>query len=248
MPSANKTPNYGLNQWQGNEYPKRQDFVDDNSAIDAALKENADGIAAHKADKNNPHGVTAAQAGAVPTSRKVNGHALSNDVTVTKSDVGLGNADNTADEDKPVSTAVQTALNGKVPTTRKVNGHALSADVAVTKSDVGLGNVDNTSDANKPVSTATQAAISAILDSKGQPNGIATLDEYGHLPMEQSNLNFSGKLIVHVKAEDSGSVSGTRVRIRNEALGSNYVQALDALGNTVFSLLDNHTYYVVLLD
>lgn len=165
MPSANKTPNYDLNQWQGNEYPKRQDFVDDNSAVDAALKENADGITAHKADKNNPHGVTAAQAGAVPTSRKVNGHALSNDVTVTKSDVGLENADNTADEDKPVSTAVQTALNGKVPTTRKVNGHALSADVAVTKSDVGLGNVDNTSDANKPVSTATQAEITNLAGS-----------------------------------------------------------------------------------
>ncbi len=38
MPSANKTANYGLNQWQGNEYPKRQDFVDDNAIIDAELK------------------------------------------------------------------------------------------------------------------------------------------------------------------------------------------------------------------
>lgn len=32
---------------------------------------------------------------------------------LTKSDVGLGNVDNTSDVDKPVSTATQTALNGK---------------------------------------------------------------------------------------------------------------------------------------
>lgn len=34
MPSEIKTPNIGLNQWQGNEYVKRQDFVDDNNKID----------------------------------------------------------------------------------------------------------------------------------------------------------------------------------------------------------------------
>lgn len=50
MPSENKTPHYGLNQWQANEYPKRVDFVADNDAIDAALKENANKIDAHKID------------------------------------------------------------------------------------------------------------------------------------------------------------------------------------------------------
>ena len=62
---------------------------------------------------------------------------------VTKSDVGLGNVDNTSDTDKPVSSAQQAALD------------------ALTKSDVGLGNVDNTSDTDKPVSTAQATAISA---------------------------------------------------------------------------------------
>lgn len=51
MPSANKTPNYELNQWQGNEYIKRQDLSDDNAAIDAAIKARADDLAAHKADE-----------------------------------------------------------------------------------------------------------------------------------------------------------------------------------------------------
>lgn len=39
MPSANKTANLGLNQWLGNEYPKRTDFVEDNKKIDDAFGE-----------------------------------------------------------------------------------------------------------------------------------------------------------------------------------------------------------------
>jgi hypothetical protein len=38
-------------------------------------------------------------------------------VTLTKTDVGLGNVDNTSDANKPVSTATQTALDGKASTT-----------------------------------------------------------------------------------------------------------------------------------
>lgn len=48
---------------------------------------------------------------AVPNTRTVNGHALSSDVTVTKGDVGLGNADNTSDANKPVSTATAAAIS-----------------------------------------------------------------------------------------------------------------------------------------
>ena len=43
--------------------------------------------------------------------------------TYTKSDVGLGNVDNTSDLNKPISTATQTALDGKVD---KVTGKGLS--------------------------------------------------------------------------------------------------------------------------
>ena len=44
----------------------------------------------------------------------VNGHTGA--VTLTPADIGLGNAENTADADKPVSTAVATALAGKLDT------------------------------------------------------------------------------------------------------------------------------------
>lgn len=49
----------------------------------------------------------------VDKTTKVNGHPLGEDVTLTKSDVGLGNVDNTADLEKPVSNAMQAALDQK---------------------------------------------------------------------------------------------------------------------------------------
>lgn len=50
----------------------------------------------------------------VPTSRTIAGHMLTDDVVLNKNDIGLNNVDNTADIDKPISTATQTALDSKV--------------------------------------------------------------------------------------------------------------------------------------
>lgn len=84
-------------------------------------------------------------------------------VTLTKSDVGLGSVDNTADADKPISTATQTALDAKEPTVAAgTTGQYYRGDKTfqtLNKNAVGLANVDNTSDANKPISTATQTAL-----------------------------------------------------------------------------------------
>ena len=82
----------------------------------------------HVSDKNNPHGVT-------------------------KSQVGLGNVDNTTDVNKPVSTKQQAAIDAHA--NKKDNPHG------VTKSQVGLDKVDNTSDLDKPVSTVQKTYIDA---------------------------------------------------------------------------------------
>lgn len=58
--------------------------------------------------------LSAANVGAVPTARTVNGKALDADITLTTGDVGA------------------------VPTTRTVNGKALSSDIALVASDVGV--------------------------------------------------------------------------------------------------------------
>jgi hypothetical protein len=51
----------------------------------------------------------------VPLGRTINGYSLASAVTLVKGDVGLANANNTADLDKPVSNATQTALDLKAP-------------------------------------------------------------------------------------------------------------------------------------
>jgi len=78
--------------------------------------------------------------------------------TAARTNLGLGNVDNTSDANKPVSTAQQTALDLKAPLASPTFTGTVSG---ITKSMVGLGNVDNTSDANKPVSTAQQTALNS---------------------------------------------------------------------------------------
>lgn len=106
----------------------------------------------------------------------VNGHALDSNVTVTKSDVGLGNVDNTSDVDKPISKATQTALDDKVDKTITINGHALSSNVTVTKSDVGLGNVGNF----KAVSTVASQGLSSTEKSNARTNIGAAKSSHTH--------------------------------------------------------------------
>lgn len=145
-------------------------------------------VTAHQADHVNPHGVTKAQLGldsvdntadaakpvSGPQQTAINAVAASataaqvdidaheantaNPHGVTKSQVGLGNVDNTSDLAKPISTATQSALNLM---TAYVQPHidSTSNPHGVTQAQVGLGAVDNTSDVAKPVSTATAAAL-----------------------------------------------------------------------------------------
>ena len=84
----------------------------------------------------------------VPTTRKVAGHALSTDVTLVKSDVGLGNVDNTADVDKPISTAQQTALDNKVD---KETGKGLSTNDYTTAEKNKLNGIEGGAEANPRV-------------------------------------------------------------------------------------------------
>ena len=75
---------------------------------------------------------------------------------ITKSMVGLGNVDNSADLDKPISDLTQAALDFKAPLANPTFTGTVSG---IDKSMVGLGNVDNTADADKPISDDTQAAL-----------------------------------------------------------------------------------------
>ena len=76
---------------------------------------------------------SAADVGAVPTSRTVNGKALSRNISLTASDVGAR-----ANTWTPTASEV-----GAVPTSRTVNGKALSSNITLDADDVGA--LDQTS-------------------------------------------------------------------------------------------------------
>lgn len=95
-------------------------------------------------------------------------------VPLDKNSVGLGNVDNKADLDKPISTATQNALDGKVD---KSEGKSLVADTLITK----LEQLDNKATIDAAI------ADKIPLSQKGAASGVATLDENGKVPVEQLN-------------------------------------------------------------
>jgi len=90
-------------------------------------------------------------------------------VVINKTDVSLGNVDNTSDISKPISTLVQNALNLKEGTiTAGTTSQYYRGDKTfqtLDKTAVGLSNVDNTTDLLKPISTATQTALNLKQDT-----------------------------------------------------------------------------------
>jgi hypothetical protein len=140
--------------------------IADTSAL--ATKTYADtAVSTHSSDTTDVHGITDTSV-LVTTNgtQTLTNKTITAPVGLTKSDVGLGNVDNTTDANKPVSTATQTALDAKLASATAATTYAPLANPTftgtvsgVTKSHVGLGDVDNTSDANKPVSTAQQTAL-----------------------------------------------------------------------------------------
>lgn len=98
--------------------------------------------------------------------------------SLDKTALGLSNADNTSDLNKPISTATQTALGGKENNvTAGTIAQYYRGDKTwktLDKTVLGLSSVDNTSDLNKPISTATQTA----LDLKQNNISTGTLSQY----------------------------------------------------------------------
>ena len=101
-------------------------------------------------------------------------------VTLDKSDIGLGNVDNTADADKPVSTAVQTALNSKQ--------NALTFDDAPTAS------------SSNPVKSG---GVYTALSAKADDNAVVKLNG---AQVINDDKQFTGKVTVTTPAPSSALV------------------------------------------
>ena len=104
------------------------------TAYDSAvtwISTNSTALLAHLSLTNNPH-------------------------SVTKTQVGLGNADNTSDANKPISTATQTALNEKEPTKGLDDNYVTDAEKVVIGNTSGTNTGDN----------ATNSLYSGLATSK----------------------------------------------------------------------------------
>ena len=104
----------------------------------------------------------------------VNGHKISENPVLNKTDVGLANVDNTSDLNKPVSTATQEAINAaKQEVSQSITDHTSNQENPhnVTKDQVGLSNVTNDAQVKR--------------SEMGVANGVATLDEDGKVPVSQ---------------------------------------------------------------
>lgn len=77
-------------------------------------------------------------------------------VNITKANIGLGNVDNTSDENKPVSTATQTALNGKANTSGSYPNMTVGNATHATNADNATNavNADNATHADSADSAA----------------------------------------------------------------------------------------------
>ena len=119
------------------------------SYVDTSSKGVQDKLDNHIANKNNPH-------------------------KVTKEQVGLGNVDNTADIDKPVSNATKSAIitaTTDMATKAYVNQKDnLKADKATTLSGYGITDAYSKTEIND--SLATKASVSYVDDKDGD---LATL-------------------------------------------------------------------------
>jgi phage-related tail fiber protein len=130
---------------------------------------------------------------------------------VTKSQVGLGNADNTSDVNKPVSTAQQTALNAKVDDT-EVSTTATANKLLKLDSNGKLPtSITGSADGN--AATATKLATARTISASGDVTSTATSFDGSSnitLPLTLSSSGVTAGTYKSVTVDTKGRVtSGT---------------------------------------
>ena len=124
-------------------------------------------------------------------------------VTLTKTDIGLDNVDNTSDDDKPISTATQTALDSKVD---KVEGKGLSQENFTTELKSKLDGLSNYDD-----STITEALSNKVdkISGKGLSTNDYTTEEKTKLEgIEENANNYTHPTTAGNKHIPSGGTTG----------------------------------------
>lgn len=187
------------------------------NTLDGKIGDNKTAIDNHIADKTNPH-------------------------DVTKSQIGLGNVDNTSDLNKPISTATQNALDTKVSNTREINGYPLSSDITLTASDVDA--LPDTTTINDLTTAEQQSALNSGANSTniGQiaTNTQAISNEVTN--RQNADNNLQSQIDALVVASDVFDIVGTYAEL--QAYDISTVPVNDIIKVLVDSTHDNAaTYY-----
>jgi hypothetical protein len=150
---------------------------------------------------------------------------LWNNYTLTKSDVGLSNADNTSDANKPISTATQTALNLKQATITGAATSIVSSDLTASKilASNGSGKVSASSidSANLNYLDAT-SSIQTQINSKA--NDADVLKKDGSVSLT-GDLNLGTHKITNVVDPLSNQDAATKFYVDNLVSGLDWKQA-----------------------
>lgn len=184
-------------------------------------------ITRHYNDFNNPHNITCEQIGAdvVGSAAAVQGQLLThiddadNPHHVSAEQVGLGNVDNTADMDKPVSTAQQAAIN---EVRELVNGNTESINSindtttgllaqAKAYTDLAVGNAE--AGVVSSVNGKTGAVVIASEDIYG-------LDEAIDAKMPKTGGVFTGAVKLGTGSSTTAGYAANYLAIRNIAFSS----------------------------
>jgi len=172
--------------------------------------------------------ISSALAGKVPVTRTINGSALSADVTLSKTDIGLGNADNTSDAAKPLSSAAVSALAGKaalshthaglVTTVRgTVNGHTDVGSAAGAPPPVvlSIGYIGD----GRVVITTEAGSVGFSLTINDPMNGDVWIDSTNFMTVEEYASAIAPAIEAAVVGV-SASVSGYDVTLTRSDLGA----------------------------
>ena len=174
------------------------------------------------------------------------------DVVLTKTNLGLGNVDNTSDANKPISTATQTALDLKVD---KITGKGLSANDYTTTEKTKLSGIQDGAEVNVNADWNAITGDAVILNKPTIPTAVTQTSQLTNNGADGTNpfitaldiptAGQASTLVREVKNMTGATLTkGTVVYISgangNKALVSKALATTDALSSRTFGLLQSN--------
>jgi hypothetical protein len=166
------------------------------STAQTAAETTASGyVTTHNSATTNVHGIadTAVLVTTTGTQTLTN-KTITSPVGITKTDVGLGNVDNTTDALKPVSTATQTALDLKLASATAASTYAPLASAALTGTPTAPTAAAETNTTQIATTAFVRAEVAALVNSAA-----GTLDTLGEIATALGNdANLSSTLTTSI--------------------------------------------------